>query len=91
MPSSDAYELHEGGVIRRVADGVWIPPDPANADYQRFLALGGKARAVSAPQPEPAMKVEELVEVLVEKGILSVEDAARARGTRHSRGEAVLP
>ena len=25
-------------LIFRVEDGVWIPPDPANTDYQQYLA-----------------------------------------------------
>jgi hypothetical protein len=25
-------------IIFRVKDSVWIPPDPANTDYQQYLA-----------------------------------------------------
>lgn len=37
------YEIKKIGsengeeVIYRIEDGVWIPKDPANSDYQRYL------------------------------------------------------
>jgi hypothetical protein len=33
-----AYEPTEGEMIRRIADNAFIPPDPANTDYQAYLA-----------------------------------------------------
>lgn len=32
------YQLYHGGVIVRSTDSAIIPRDPANADYQAFLA-----------------------------------------------------
>lgn len=32
------FTVHETGQIIRERDGAWIPPDPANADYQEYLA-----------------------------------------------------
>ena len=32
------YQLTQQGVIIRTADHAFIPPDPANLDYQAYLA-----------------------------------------------------
>jgi hypothetical protein len=32
------YQLTQGDSIFRVADNAFIPPDPANTDYQAYLA-----------------------------------------------------
>ena len=31
------YQLTQGDTILRTADGAFIPPDPANTDYQAYL------------------------------------------------------
>ncbi len=33
-----AYQLTKYEVILRLADNAFIPPDPANTDYQAYLA-----------------------------------------------------
>ncbi len=38
-----AYEPTEGEMIRRIADNAFIPPDPANTDYQAYLAWWEKS------------------------------------------------
>jgi hypothetical protein len=30
--------VNDPEIIYRVEDGAWIPTDPANSDYQRYLA-----------------------------------------------------
>ena len=46
-----------GGVlaeaVTRVADGVFIPVDPTNRDYQRYLAWVAQGNTPDPP-PEPA-------------------------------------
>lgn len=32
------YQLTVGECIRRLSDNAFIPPDPANTDYQAYLA-----------------------------------------------------
>jgi len=32
------YRLTQGASILRIQDNAWIPPDPANTDYQEYLA-----------------------------------------------------
>jgi hypothetical protein len=31
------YKTYTSGMILRVSDGAFIPPDPENRDYQQFL------------------------------------------------------
>ena len=52
------YQLTQGDTIRRTADNAFIPPDPANTDYQAYLAwleAGNtpEPAPVPAPAPEP--------------------------------------
>ena len=43
-----------GHSIFRLQDSAWIPPDPANTDYQAYLAwLEAGNTPEPAPQPEP--------------------------------------
>jgi hypothetical protein len=42
------YQLTQQ-VIRRISDGAWIPMDPANRDYQEYLAWVAEGN-----QPLPA-------------------------------------
>ena len=49
------YQLTNGDTILRIADNAFIPPDPANADYQAYLAwLDEGNTPLPAPEPEPA-------------------------------------
>ena len=72
------YQLTQGDTILRLADNAFIPPDPANTDYQAYLAwLEAGNTPEPAPEPEPVpeltpaeklaasgLTVEELKELL---------------------------
>ena len=49
------YQLTQGDTILRLSDNAFIPPDPANTDYQEFLAWCEEGNTPDpAPEPEPA-------------------------------------
>jgi len=49
------YQLHETGAVIQVENNLLIPPDPANTDYQTYLAwLEEGNEPLPAPEPEPA-------------------------------------
>lgn len=52
------YKLQRSGWITRLSDGLSIPPEPANADYQDYLAAVAKGASVQEadppPEPEPS-------------------------------------
>lgn len=49
-----AYQLTTGDTILRLADNAYIPPDPANTDYQAFLRWCEEGNTPEpAPEPEP--------------------------------------
>jgi len=50
------YQLTTDGTILRLADGAWIPPDPANTDYAAYLAWL-EAGNTPSPAPEPVAPV----------------------------------
>ena len=48
------YQLTTSDTILRTADNAFIPPDPANTDYQAYLAwLEAGNTPEPAPEPEP--------------------------------------
>jgi len=48
------YQLTQGHTILRLADNAFIPPDPANTDYQAYLAWLEEGNTPKpAPEPEP--------------------------------------
>lgn len=49
------YQLTTGDTILRLTDNAFIPQDPANTDYQAYLAwLDEGNTPLPAPEPEPA-------------------------------------
>ena len=48
------YQVTQSDCILRTADNAFIPPDPANTDYQAYLAwLEAGNTPEPAPEPEP--------------------------------------
>lgn len=45
------YQLTQGGTILRLADNAFIPQEPANTDYQAYLAWLAEG---NTPEPAPA-------------------------------------
>ena len=45
------YQLTQGDTILRLADNAFIPQDPANNDYQEYLAWVAEG---NTPDPAPA-------------------------------------
>jgi hypothetical protein len=73
------YQLSATDCILRIADNAFIPPDPANTDYQAYLTwLSEGNTPLPAPEPE---SVPELTpaEKLAAAG-LSVDDLKELLG-----------
>ena len=50
------YQLTQGDTILHTTDAAFIPPDPANTDYQAYLAWLAEGNTPEpAPEPEPAL------------------------------------
>jgi hypothetical protein len=73
------YQLTSGDTIQRLSDGAFIPPDPANTDYQTYLAwLEDGNMPDPAPMVEPPAPLT-LAEKLVASG-LTVEELKQLLG-----------
>ena len=47
------YQITEYGYIKRISDNAFIPLDPANIDYQQYLAWLEEGNEPLPPDPEP--------------------------------------
>ena len=60
------YKLTSGTSIQRLADNAFIPPDPANTDYAKYLKwveegnTADKADPIPEPEPAPEPTLSEL-------------------------------
>ena len=59
------YRLTTGDCVLRIADGAFIPPDPANTDYAAYLewvAAGNEPEPAPEPEPPVALTTEQKLE-----------------------------
>jgi hypothetical protein len=59
------YQLTTGVCIQRLTDNAFIPPDPANTDYQTYLTWlddGNTPEPAPAPEPAPVLTTEQKLE-----------------------------
>ena len=47
------YQLTNHETIKRLSDNAFIPPDPANTDYQKYLLWLEEGNEPLPPDPEP--------------------------------------
>jgi hypothetical protein len=50
-----SYKLTKGTGILRLADGVTIPPDPRNVDFQEFLEWKAQGNLEIPADPDPVV------------------------------------
>jgi hypothetical protein len=75
------YQLTTSDCILRLADNAHIPPDPANTDYQAYLAwLEAGNTPEPAPEPEPVPELTP-AEKLAASG-LTVEELKQLLGLK---------
>lgn len=59
------YQLTQGDTILRTADNAFIPQDPANTDYQAYLAwldAGNTPEPAPEPPAPPVLTTEQKLE-----------------------------
>jgi hypothetical protein len=71
------YRLTNTNVILRIADGAYIPPDPANRDYEAYLQW---VAAGNTPDPAPPPSAEAAIADSAQSLLLNQARAAVARG-----------
>jgi len=47
------YQLTQTNIIKRLSDNAFIPPDPANTDYQQYLKWLEEGNTPLPPDPIP--------------------------------------
>jgi len=70
------YQLTKTEMILRLSDNAWIPPDPANTDYQAYLRwLEEGNTPLPADEPDPIPEPEPLTaQQKLEAAGLTVEE-----------------
>ena len=67
------YQLTTSTSIKRLSDGAFIPPDPANTDYAAYLAwVEAGNMPEPAPIPEPPVELTP-AEKLAQSGLTVAE------------------
>jgi hypothetical protein len=59
------YQLTTSTSIKRLSDGAFIPPDPANTDYAAYLEwveAGNTPDPAPVPEPAPVLTTEQKLE-----------------------------
>ena len=75
------YTLTKSTMIIRDADQAWIPDDPANTDYQAFLAWIAEGNTPNPYVPPPAPPEPTIEEKLASVG-LTINDLKTALGIK---------
>lgn len=73
------YQLTHGNTIRRLLDDAHIPLDPANRDYQDYLAWLDEGNE-PLPAPTPAIPAELTIEQKLASVGLTINDLKDALG-----------
>ena len=75
------YTLTAYSTIVRDADQAWIPADPANTDYQAYLAWLAEGNTPNSYVPPPPAPEPTIEEKLASVG-LSIDDLKTALGIK---------
>lgn len=72
-----AYKHAAGGMVERLADHAFIPPDPQNADYRRYLVdvKAGAEVLPADPPPEPEPTRDARIRAAVREGKAEIKAA----------------
>jgi hypothetical protein len=73
------YQLTQGDTILRLTDNAFIPPDPANTDYQGYLEWVSQGNEPLPPDPIPEPEPLTPEEKLAQSG-LTVEELKELLG-----------
>ena len=84
------YQITSGGTVLR-SDGASIPPDPANTDYQSYLAwVAAGNTAPVLPAPTPALADANLAALHAKAATALTNNAAYQGFTSPTQAQAVV-